>query len=1215
MHKPLTLLASLLIFGAALSAQSEDALLFYLSADNGINADYSAGKATPNYMSAISITEDGKVGKALHCGDRQTLTYWAAENIYSKRGTLSFFWRSGTELYDIPFPLFRVGFADHTSWDMVWLRIDYNGHGFEGFVTDNNLVRVRVRKDLGRIPSKDEWFHIALSWDENTGIKMYLNGEKVAQRDTSVVLNTSLEQFGPHSRIISPYKVQSMYNMERGGDVDEIRIYSQMLSDAEIATLAKGEAPDVKYQENGTENAAVMKEWNHYYGFDGTTAPPYLADQNTTIRKVGILETYDLKRWYWKSNDGIRETTWPGVYNRSKIEGRTDYFVLPDWDCYSTSGWQVRFNMPQEKWNYLEVTGGAFGDIGVTADKNGNGSASISAKEKGTQKTFHKLADVYDGQTITFTNKVQETPIQEFDAFYVHEGEAPEGIARLTYTVTDFYNFNHPDLIEVEDYVKGRFTPEERNMLMALPGATPGRAAQQNAGGRRLPIAHIVIPADTRDLNINVPLSLERTPVPVQYRSGAYSWNLMRGGLDGILVELPALNLKSTRADGLIPMNIQVKDPIWKLRNMLDFSFSVKAGEERTLWLDLRDRILPEDKPLYITLAGSTPDFDAQMLKGARITLVFKPLEEAKEEHVADRFTQVRDTYAMTCEENSSSKRQTKYNQLEGDMRDLLRVDPNHKLGRTYWALFHGEQVAPDYVKPVAPKNVPEWAFLQTELMKEYRKLAEWYIDNRQIENGEFGGGLSDDSDLTNTFPAMHALGIIPDKIQESLHRMMEAIIDQGMMTNGISTIMTDGLHTYEEGMNALDQVNITEIGNPIQVERLMQSAKTIREYVMGINEAGHLHVRSDFYSATKMADKGIWVWSTNRTYFQTGPGMILGDMYGNKYARAYIIQYADGSLAHARTDTQGRVQLPEQLNFLTDEARSWGWNNSMPHMWYSWLWTGDSKYLKPVEDSGWRGTTGTKEQMVQRYRSTLKDLIVKEYINTEGSIWIDRVNFSPDALQVARLGAPAMNRLSHFVPSNTVSWRFANDEDAENVAILMSGQTREAFDLEFFNTTSKPVKATMTGMQIYGGVWEYTHDGKTEKVDFGRARSITLTIPAGKEYHISMRHTGPKIDYNEYTDLAICTSDVKIESGKLTVTVHNLSGKDSAPSSIALVNSKGKTIATAEIPSIPAPNDLVPKTTTVSIPLTAPVSGCRLQIDPNNSLQEIYKTNNSVQL
>ena len=82
----------------------------------------------------------------------------------------------------------------------------------------------------------------------------------------------------------------------------------------------------------------------------------------------------------------------------------------------------------------------------------------------------------------------------------------------------------------------------------------------------------------------------------------------MHAGLDGIAIDLPALNLKPTHGD-YIPMNIQIKDPIWPMRDMLDFSFSVKPGEPHTLWLDTRDRILPNDKSLYITIASASPEF------------------------------------------------------------------------------------------------------------------------------------------------------------------------------------------------------------------------------------------------------------------------------------------------------------------------------------------------------------------------------------------------------------------------------------------------------------------------------------------------------------------------------------------------------------------------------------------------------------------------------
>lgn len=1214
MRKLITLALLLLTAGAGLSAQdNQNALLFHLSGDKGLSADYSAGNPDPNFLSFISIAEDGAIGKAIRCADGQTLAYRAAGNIYAKRGTLSFFWRSGQEIYDVPFPIFRVSFADHSSWDMVWLRLDYNGHGFEGFVTDNNLVRVRIKKDMDKAPAKDEWQHLAFSWDENIGVRMYLNGEKIASRDTSVVLDTGLDQFGPHSRIISPYQVQSAYNMQRGGDIDELCIYSEMLPDNQIKELASGKVPAAAYTPRSLDDASALKEWKHYYGFDDAT-PPYLSSAVTSVRKIGILDAMDLKRWYWKANDGIVETTWPGVYNRSSIEGRNDYFQLPDWDCYFDSGKSVRFNMPGEPWNYLEITGGAFGEIGISDNADGSESKTVSNKEKGTRKTFHSLDKTVLGKTVTFTNVVKETPIQEFNAFNVQEGEAPQGTCRLSYSLTGFENFLDPQLIDVENYVKGRFAPEERSMMLALPSAANSIKPEAAGKADGLPIVHIVIPADIKDLNINIPLTLDsRFPAP-SARGLSYTWNNMRGGLDGIIVELPALDVKAQSPGGLFPMNIRIKDPVWKLRDMLDFSFSVKPGEARTLWLDLRDRILPNDKPLYLTLAGSGADFNAEMLNGMKITLVFKPLDEARGEHIADRLTQIRDNHAMIVEEHTTTKRLDKYLQLEADFNDLFRVDPENRIGRSYWQQYHSEQVPPEYQEPAAPAGIPEWAFLQTELMKEYRKLAEWYMDNRQLENGEFGGGLSDDSDFTNMFVGMYAMGLIPDRIKDSISRMMEAFYDQGMLTNGISTIMTDGLHNYEEGMNVLNELNVIEQGNPVLVERLMQTAKTIREYVMGVNDAGHLHVRSNFYSATKMAEEGIWADVMYYAYYQVAPAMLLGDMYGNRYARETVLRFAESTMAHARTGANGKISVPTLLNFKTDEAKSWGWSYAAPHLWYSWIWTGDEKYRKAVEDSGWRTPLGTKEEQVRQLRSVLRDLVVNEYINTEGSLWTDRVTFSPDYLQKVRLGAMEMNRGSNHAPSNPVYWRFENESDAEKVGIIVTGPSMEGFEVEFFNTSDKPVSVEMKGMQIYGGEWEMECGSRKSNVDFGRGRTVKISIPARKEFHVNMKHTGPKTDYNGLTDLAICRKDIEVNPHGICVTVHNLSGKDSEETEVVLKDKKGKIVARKTLPAISAPNDLLPKTARITFDTSAK-NIYSIEIDPGNKVKEIYKNNNEVVL
>jgi hypothetical protein len=109
-------------------------LLFSLSGEHGFKADVASnGKFDPNFLKDVKVLPGGEKGNYFQCGNDQLLSYWAPGNIYAQRGTLSFYWRSRMPVDETEFPVFRVGFGDHSSWDMVWLRIDYNGHGFDAF--------------------------------------------------------------------------------------------------------------------------------------------------------------------------------------------------------------------------------------------------------------------------------------------------------------------------------------------------------------------------------------------------------------------------------------------------------------------------------------------------------------------------------------------------------------------------------------------------------------------------------------------------------------------------------------------------------------------------------------------------------------------------------------------------------------------------------------------------------------------------------------------------------------------------------------------------------------------------------------------------------------------------------------------------------------------------------------------------------------------------
>jgi hypothetical protein len=1253
---------------------ADSGLLFHLSGDRGLTADYAAGgDPAPNFVSGVKVLPGGASGPYLQCPDSQLLSYWAPGNIYAQRGTLAFYWRSRTAVDETEFPVFRVGYADHSSWDMVWLRIDYNGHGFDAFVTDVNLGRTRVSVKMADFPKPDQWTHLALAWDETLGIRFYVNGKLAAEAAPTGMFDAALDQFGPHSRLIGPTGVESSYNFSRGGDLDELRIYDRMLSDESIALLANGVVPQaIAPVARSAKDETWQKAWWFRYGWNRPgDAPPPLESVYTAVRKVEIHDAYDLKRWWWRATDGIRETTWPGVFNRSRLPGRNDYFQLPDWDCYSLSGKSITFFMPNEPWNYVTMSGGAWGEASLLAFNKESAAQTATVlfeRPQGQEKTVYQLGQAVSGEKLRFTNVEQETPIGELSTYYVHAGHEPKGVVQLRYRLSARQApEGNPSLKSLVSFINGRYPSEERQTMVAAPpasavqgwrtgGVSDELAAPAEKAQTGVPLVHILIPASFRGLKSDG-------------RTRGYSWQNMNGGLDGIAIDLPALDLKPTHG-AYVAMNIQIKDPLWPMRNMLDFSFSVKPHEAHTLWLDTRDRILPNDKSLYLTIAAAGADFGPAALEGAEVRLVFKPYKDALGEHVADRLTQVKDNYANMVEESVSSERLNTYNRFYADMTDLLRVDPQNDLGRKYWYEANKEQVKPPFTLPTGPAGVPQWAFLQVTDLGYFDRFVNWYIDNRQIANGEFGGGLSDDSDLTDLFPGLAAMGARREKIAESISKELEADYREGLFTNSLATGQYDELHSYEDGINVLGQSLLLNSGSPKQLERAMATAKRL-EWLTGTNAAGHRHFRSNYYSGSKMAEGGVWGRSSPRSYLVFQPALLLVGFNGSPEIRQMTLEAADGLLAHRKPGRAGRYATSASIDFKTDQEVSGRGDSPWYMFWAAYRWTGDQKYLQPLLDDGaasvgtinantldmlqlrdqfskqlvasasgdtgdstakhlaWQ-VTGDTRYLESLYAARIEAQAAREYINTEGSLWIDRVGdgggpaFSHGELQRARLGGILLQR-DRIYPGNVVSWQFDAPATDQSVAILIPDATPESFQVTAYNLDSRPAKARMTGAEVEPGTWEVSQTtqgdpgetASTGSQEFERGREWELTLAPRTTTVLRFRLIKKGVPYWSRPDLGLDPEDVKVEGRRVAVTVHSLGSVDAPASEVVLRDRSGKVIARAKVPGLKAPVDLTPKVTTVVLTLPAKTDwqGGSVTVEVTGALPEITLQNNRVQV
>jgi hypothetical protein len=1217
----------------------DDGLLFYLSADKHLTADIAAGDPVPNFRAAVTVTPDGAIGGAARWDDAGYVTWNAPGNMRAARGTLAFFWRARTPLGEAPFVLFRAGFADHSSWDMAFLRIDWNGHGFDAFVTDANLSRLRVSFRLDRVPTPEEWHHLAFAWDETQGVRLFWNGREVARRNQVADLDSGLDQFGMAGRVISPHQVQSRYNFMRGSDLDEIRVYDRMLGAADVAALAARSLPGTPPPRDA---AAERTAWLHRYGWDKTSPPP-LVDKVTRVRKITFADARDLKQWMWKGVDGIAETTWPGVYNRSRLPGRDDYFELPDWNTYVEGGTAYTLTVPaDETFNRVEIRGAAYGDLAWSAD--GQRFATLADRPKGVVRSVDALA-THRGGILRFTNRMQEQPIQEVWAYQVDGVPEPEGSFKLHYRVNAKAAANLAALEGLNAYIAGRFAPDERSTVLAMPksgvraAVGAGAAGESGAAVRPAnpkPIVHILIPSNLNQAPPDQPLA----------RAFNYGWRNLHDGLDGIAIDLPALHAKPDGA-GLIPLNIRVHDPIWPQRDLIDLSVSVRPGEARTLWLDLRDRILSDDS-LFLTIASAAPDFDADALDAAEIRLVFKPRAAALKEHVADRLAQVKDNWGFLVEEHTSSEREALYRRVRTDASDLLRVDPDNKAMRAYWAdIDYRPENMPVEPLPPLPAGVPAWAARQLQDLALTRRFVEWWIDNRQVPYGDFGGGISDDSDLVQQWPGLALMGVLPDKVNASLRALDDAAYRNGMILDGLGYITTDELHAYEEGLNADAARLYLNWGEPKTVERLFATTRALHKVILP-NAAGHLHFASNWYGARKMYREGAFEWQKPYSYVVMHAPILLGVFNAGTQARGLVTGLADGWLAHGRQDAEGRWSFPNEINWRTDATRAGdggGVSTPLQTTWAAYRFTGDATYLRPLQArpgsvgeinengallpetqamvaakgeseaariAAWT-RSGDPAMLVPLHEAAIREKSARLAMMTEGHWWTDRVESESQWLQRERLGGIALRRNQTY-PGHAVSWRFARDGAAEQVALLVPGATPSGFTVEAFNTSETAQDAVMTTWTVTAGRWTMRGpDGTVRTLDLGRSSDVALRFPPGASRWIfALAEAGDPVELRP--DLGIGRDDVRVQGRVVTVIVHSL-GHRATPGGTVIVSGAEGELGRAAIPALAAPDDLRPRTATVRVRLAGSAAPQEVRVALPGDAPEVTLHNNRVPL
>ena len=328
---------------------------------------------------------------------------------------------------------------------------------------------------------------------------------------------------------------------------------------------------------------------------------------------------------------------------------------------------------------------------------------------------------------------------------------------------------------------------------------------------------------------------------------------------------LAAVTLGMTISDPTGPFSFTaaVHDPLDPRLDLVWLDFYVPNPGGFRVKLDFPDEVLLKDSQLWLTLRfdsdvtltgpqGGAPEF----------WLDFVPREKALPEALAWRKLLLKSFFSLLSEPRpwgayQKQSREAFYasSQYAKQCPELfMTIDQCNALDsaddmvrqcREWIYLKNLEALSDISPPPPPPEGVPAWAWYPRLAWLEVRRIADWWIKERMVPTGEFGGRVGDDSDLYQQFadlPFFETDGVAA-KLMDGAARMAE-LAERENLQNGLNRHTTDSLHAYEEGINHLALMARWFYGEPIYFERCMESARNMEKLTI-LTEDGRRHFRN----------------------------------------------------------------------------------------------------------------------------------------------------------------------------------------------------------------------------------------------------------------------------------------------------------------------------------------------------------------------------------
>jgi len=582
-----------------------------------------------------------------------------------------------------------------------------------------------------------------------------------------------------------------------------------------------------------------------------------------------------------------------------------------------------------------------------------------------------------------------------------------------------------------------------------------------------------------------------------------------------------------------------------------------------------------------------------------------------------------------------------------------------------------------DRRKPMPPPVLPEvpgapsWAVSIRQTWRALHGLAQWWLDNRLVANGELGGGINDDTDMFQVWQCLPMIESTPlgTRLKDVAARLADLAMEW-KLEDGINKHTMDALHAYEEGVNQLALCAWWFYGDPVHFERAMLSARSVGKLMVETKDdrvhfgAGNVGIEQARHGYEKLGPSpGNANWAPVRLLLH--PLYVVAWYNRNPAVLRQFGRWADTWAGYQKPNQWvGQVDIQTGKPLVVSTKLPTGTAVGPVNEWLAlYQVTGDPKWCEPmkrtIDAGGYWGVAvqyGRLPQMLVRWEEPYQTLMQKRYTKAgsgyagfflskdracldswlaDSASWYGRfpymftsaeqktdrvLTYKATTAIACYLGdAPNRNRWLNF---NAVSYEGLRGED---YAALVWDAGPDRLRVAIYNFRDKPLRGLLRVWRLDHGRYlvctgsDTNDDGAIDEVVDGqslelqRYSAIALTLAPHQVTVVQVKQERPLDDILDRADLALSPLDTRLAAaGPLEVKLHNI-GAQPARDVRVIVQRHNRTIADRTVPVIEAPLDLEPRIVVLQFKDARP--GDVVVVDPDNAIPEIAEHNNRLVL